>query len=92
MFCAYIFIFWHKLIGGLRWCWANKILNTFPQALEAFRTDISYLFIKWLNQNSDVFTAYKESLGLIFFKSRSTTKVNLYFIRLMLKRVATSTN
>ena len=66
IFCAYSFILWHKLTGGLRRRWANKPLNTFPEALEAFRTAISYRFVQWLHQNSDVFTAYKASLGLIW--------------------------
>ena len=66
VFCAYTFILWHKLTGGLRRRWANKPLNTFPEALEAFRTAISYRFVQWLNQNCDVFTAYKASLGLVW--------------------------
>ena len=66
VFCAYTFIIWHKLTGGLRRRWANKSLETFPEALEAFRTAISYRFIEWLNQNRDVFTAYKASLGFIW--------------------------
>ena len=56
VFCAYTFILWHKLTGGLRRRWANKPrsrfvceysytkadrLDTFPEALEAFRTAIS---------------------------------------------------
>lgn len=64
--CAYTFILWHKLTGGLRRRWANKPLNTFPEALEAFRTAISYRFVKWLNLNFDVFSAYKASLGFIW--------------------------
>jgi SRSO17 transposase len=66
VFCAYTFILWHKLTGGLRRRWANKPLNTFPEAIEAFRNAISYRFVSWLNQNRDVFVAYKESLGLIW--------------------------
>ncbi len=38
VFCAYSFILWHKLTGGLRRRWANKPLNTFPEA----KTVISY--------------------------------------------------
>lgn len=38
VFCAYTFILWHQMTGGLRRRWANKPLNTFPEALEAFRT------------------------------------------------------
>ena len=66
VFCAYTFILWHKLTGGLRRRWANKPLNTFPEALEAFRTAISYRFVQWLNQNCDLFTAYKASLGFVW--------------------------
>lgn len=66
VFCAYTFILWHKLTGGLRRRWANKSLNTFTEALEAFRTAISYRFVSWLNTNRDVFQAYKASLGFIW--------------------------
>ena len=66
MFCAYTFILWHTLTGGLRRRWASKPLNTFNEALEAFRTAISFRFVQWLNQNWDVFLAYKVVLGLIF--------------------------
>ncbi|MDJ0675636.1 MAG: IS701 family transposase [Calothrix sp. MO_167.B42] len=66
VFCAYTFILWHKLTGGLRRQWANKPLDTFPEALEAFRTAISYRFIKWLDHNRDVFVAYKASFGFVW--------------------------
>ena len=66
VFCAYTFILWHKLTGGLRRRWANKPLKTFPQALEAFRTAISYRFVVWLDKNRDVFSAYKASLGFVW--------------------------
>ena len=42
VFCAYTFILWHTLTGGLRRRWANKSLNTFVEALEAFRTAMSF--------------------------------------------------
>ena len=66
VFCAYTFILWHKLTGGLRRRWANKPLNTFPEALEAFRTAMSFRFVEWLNQNWHVFAAYKASSGFIW--------------------------
>ncbi len=66
VFCAYTFILWHKLTGGLRRRWANKPLDTFPEALEAFRTAISFRFVEWLNHNLDLFTSYKASLGYIW--------------------------
>jgi hypothetical protein len=56
------------ITGGLRRRWANKPLNTFTDALEAFRTAISFRFLKWLNQNWDVFSAYKASLSCLAFK------------------------
>lgn len=74
VFCAYTFILWHTLTGGLRRRWANKPLNTFTDALEAFRTAMSFRFMKWLTKNPDVFFAYKAVLGLLWagnlFQSR----------------------
>jgi SRSO17 transposase len=66
VFCAYTFILWHKLTGGLRRRWAHKPLNTFTEALEAFRTAMSFRFFDWLTENRDVFSAYKASLGFIW--------------------------
>ncbi|REJ47624.1 MAG: IS701 family transposase, partial [Microcystis wesenbergii TW10] len=65
-FCAYTFILWHQLTGGLQRRWANRPLNTFVEALEAFRTAMSFRFFKWLTENLDVFAAYKASLGLVW--------------------------
>jgi hypothetical protein len=66
VFCAYTFILWHQLTGGLRRRWANKPLNTFTEALEAFRTAMSFRFFDWLTLNRDLFTFYKASLGYIW--------------------------
>ena len=66
VFCAYTFILWHQMTGGLRRRWASKPLNTFTKALEAFRTAMSYRFFEWLTHNRDVFAAYKASLGYIW--------------------------
>ncbi len=52
-------------LGGLRRRWANKPLDTFSEAKTAFRTAISYRFVEWLNQNRNVFIAYKASLGFV---------------------------
>lgn len=51
---------------GLRRRWASKPLNTFTEALEAFKTAMSYRFFDWLTFNRDVFAAYKASLGFIW--------------------------
>ena len=66
VFCAYTFILWHTKTGGLRRRWANKPLNTFTEALEAFRTAMSFRFVEWLTQNRDVFSAYKAARGFIW--------------------------
>ena len=42
VFCAYTFILWHKLTGGLRRRWANKPLNTFTEAIA--RISYSHVF------------------------------------------------
>lgn len=41
VFCAYSFILWHQMTGGLRRRWASKPLNTFTEANKAFRTAMS---------------------------------------------------
>ncbi len=66
VFCAYTFILWHTLTGGLRRRWASKPLNTFAEAIEAFRTAMSFRFVEWLTRNRDVFASYKASLGFVW--------------------------
>jgi hypothetical protein len=66
VFCAYTFILWHTKTGGLRRRWASKPLNTFTEALEAFRTAMSFRFMEWLKHNHDVFVAYKAALGFVW--------------------------
>ncbi|GBL16321.1 hypothetical protein MTo_03643 [Microcystis aeruginosa NIES-1211] len=66
VFCAYTFILWHQLTGGLQRRWANRPLNTFVEALAAFRTAMSFRFFEWLTENRDVFAAYKASLGFVW--------------------------
>ena len=66
VFCAYTFILWHWLTGGLARQWANRPLKTFVEALEAFRTAVYYRFVRWLGNNVDVFAAHKASFGFIW--------------------------
>lgn len=42
------------------------LLNTFGEALEAFRTAVSFRFFQWLKENVEVFSLYKASLGFIW--------------------------
>ena len=64
--CAYTFILWHQLTGGLRRRWASKPLETFTDALEAFRSAMSCRFARWLQENWNVFAKYKASLGYVW--------------------------
>lgn len=41
-------------------------LNTFTEAIDPFRTAISYRFVEWLTLNRDVFAANIASLGFIW--------------------------
>ena len=66
VFCAYTFIIWHKLTGGFRRRWANISLETFADALAAFRTAMSFRFFNWLTQNMDVFAAHKANFGFVW--------------------------
>ena len=66
VFCAYTFIHWHWLTGGLRRQWANKQITTFVEALEAFRTAVSYRFFHWLQDNIDLFASHRASLGYVW--------------------------
>jgi len=65
VFCAYTFmrtrilrfpqnremsIIWHQLTGEFRRIWSDQPLNTFSEALEAFRTAITYRFLKWVQK------------------------------------------
>ncbi len=42
VFCAYTYILCHTLTGGLRSRWASKQLKILTEALEAFRTAMSF--------------------------------------------------
>ena len=66
VFCAYTFILWHQLTGGLQRRWSTKPLKTFTEALEAFRTAMSFRFFNWLQENRKVFAAHKASFGYIW--------------------------
>ena len=66
VFTAYTFIIWHQLTGGFRRRWATKELKTFTDALEAFRTAMSFRFFNWLQENQDVFAAHKAKFGFVW--------------------------
>ncbi len=66
VFCAYTFILWHIKTEGLRRRRASKPLNTFIEALEAFRTAMSFRNTYVVDHNHDVFAAYKATLGFVW--------------------------
>ena len=66
VFCAYTFIIYQQLTGGLRRRWSNKPLKTFAQALSAFHRAISFRFYNWLEKNWDVFATHQEDLGWVW--------------------------
>ncbi|NER34676.1 MAG: IS701 family transposase [Oscillatoria sp. SIO1A7] len=64
VFCAYTFILWHWLTGGIARQWASKPLKTFVEVLEAFRIAVSYRFVRWLGNNVDVFASHPREFRL----------------------------
>jgi SRSO17 transposase len=63
VFAAYTFIHWQQLTGGLRRRWATQRLESFAEALEAFRTGIGYRLVKWIAEHVEAFTAHKAAAG-----------------------------
>ena len=53
-------------LASFNWRHKKALLKTFTDTLEAFHTAISYHFIKWLDENIDVFTSHQESLGFLW--------------------------
>lgn len=66
VFTAYTFILWHQLTGGFRRRWATKPLQTFAEALEAFRTAVEFRLVRWLNTHVNVFAAHRAKSGYIW--------------------------
>lgn len=66
VFIAYTFILWHQLTGGFCRRWATKPLQTFAEALEAFRTAVEFRFVRWLNEHVDVFASHTAKFGYIW--------------------------
>jgi hypothetical protein len=61
-----VLLFGIGLTGGLRRSDAHQPLEAFTDALSAFRTAISYRFVRWLQENMDVLRLIKASLGFIW--------------------------
>lgn len=66
VFTAYTFVLWHQLTGGFRRQWATKPLQTFAEALEAFRTAVQFRLVRWITTHIDVFAAHRARSGYIW--------------------------
>jgi hypothetical protein len=69
-----ISVIWHQLTGEFRRIWSDQPLNTFSEALEAFRTAITYRFLKWVQKKIGTYLPLIKGVlatfSLNFFKSR----------------------
>ena len=54
------------MTGRLRRRWASKPLNTFTEAMDAFRTAMSFRFFDWLTAKRDLFASYQARRGYIW--------------------------
>lgn len=66
VFIAYTFVLWHQLTGGFRRQWATKPLQTFADALEAFRTAVQFRLVRWITTHIDVFAAHRARSGYVW--------------------------
>ncbi len=65
VFTAHSLIQYQQLTGGLR-RWSTKPLETFQDALRAYKSAVEFLVIRWINQFPEVFAAHRSALGLIW--------------------------
>jgi hypothetical protein len=61
-------ITFHHLCSSFKivklWRWANKPLKTFTEAMDAFRTAMSFRFFNWLTNNRIGFCLSHREFGL----------------------------
>jgi hypothetical protein len=65
VFTAHSLIQWQMLTGGLR-RWTTKAIETFPEALRAYKSAVEFLMVKWINLFPEVFAAHRSTLGLVW--------------------------
>lgn len=65
VFTAHSLIQYQQLTGGLR-RWSTKPLETFHDALQAYKSAVEFLVVRWIGYFPDVFAAHRLNLGLIW--------------------------
>jgi hypothetical protein len=65
VFTAHSLIQYQQLTGGLR-RWSTKPLETFHDALQAYKCAVEFLLVRWIGHFPEVFTAHRSSLGLVW--------------------------
>jgi SRSO17 transposase len=65
VFTAYSLIQYQHLTGGLR-RWSTKPLETFHDALSAYKCAVEFLLVRWIGQFPEVFAAHRSSLTLVW--------------------------
>lgn len=65
VFTAHSLIQYQHLTGGLR-RWSTKPLETFHDALKAYKCAVEFLMVRWINHFPEVFAAHRTNLGLIW--------------------------
>ena len=87
VFCAYTFIICHQLTGGLQRRWANKPLKTFTEAMDAFRTAMSFRFFNWLTNNRIGFCLSQREFRLYLGLKIVQVPITIFFRSLVILQV-----
>lgn len=65
VFTAHSLIQFQHLTGGLR-RWSSKPLETFHDALTAYKCAVEFLLVRWISVFPEVFAAHRSNLGLVW--------------------------
>jgi hypothetical protein len=65
VFTAHSLIHYQHLTGGLR-RWSTKPLETFHDALTAYKSAAEFLLVRWISLFPEVFAAHRSNLGLVW--------------------------
>ena len=65
VFTAHSLIQWQQLTGGLR-RWSTKPLETFPEALRAYKSAVEFLLVRWISIFPEVFAAHRFNRSLVW--------------------------
>ena len=65
VFTAHSLVHYQHLTGGLR-RWSQKPLETFHDALTAYKCAVEFLVVRWISWFPEVFAAHRSKLGLVW--------------------------